>query len=33
MIALYSREGGNPWELPLADFMQAIGQAIAIIGK
>jgi hypothetical protein len=33
MIAIYSREGGNPWEFPLADFIQAIGQAIAVLGR
>ena len=33
MIALYSREGGDPWEFPLSEFLQAIGQAIAVIGR
>jgi hypothetical protein len=33
MIAIYSREGGNPWEFPLADFIGAIGQAIAVLGR
>lgn len=33
MIALYSKEGGNPWEFPLPDFIAAIGQAIAIVGR
>jgi len=33
MIAIYSREGGNPWEFPLADFVEAIGQAIAVLWR
>jgi len=33
MIAIYSREGGNPWEFPLSDFVEAIGQAIAVLGR
>jgi hypothetical protein len=33
MIALYSKKGGDPWEFPLADFVQAIGSAMAILGR
>lgn len=33
MIAIYSREGGHPWEFPLADFIEAIGKAIAVLGR
>lgn len=33
MIAIYSREGGQPWDFPLADFIEAIGKAIAILGR
>ena len=32
MIAIYSRDGGNPWEFPLAKFIEAIGKAIAVLG-
>lgn len=33
MIAIYSREGGNPWEFLLSDFVGVIGQAIAVLGR
>jgi hypothetical protein len=32
-IALYSKERGSPREFPLFDFIAAIGQAIAIVGR
>jgi hypothetical protein len=31
MIGLYAREGGIQWEYSLAEFVQAIGLAIAIV--
>ncbi|HMK97647.1 MAG TPA: hypothetical protein VK425_08895 [Acidimicrobiales bacterium] len=31
MIAIYSRAGGDPWEFPLGDFIEAIGKGIAIL--
>lgn len=33
MIAIYSREGGSPWEFALADFVEAVGKAIAVLGR
>ena len=32
MIALYPRAGGNPWEFPLADFLRAVGEGLAVLG-
>jgi hypothetical protein len=29
MLALYPRGDGGPWEFPLADFLEAIGQAMS----
>jgi hypothetical protein len=33
MIAIYARGGGDPWEFPLADFLEAIGKGIGILGS
>jgi len=32
MLALYPRGDGDPWEFPLADFVEAIGRAMARLG-
>ena len=31
MIAIYSREGREPWEFSLAEFVEAIGRGISIL--
>jgi hypothetical protein len=33
MIALFAREGGVSWEFRLADFLEALGRGIAIVGS
>ena len=33
MIAIYSREGGPPWEFHLSEFLEAVGKGIAILGS
>jgi hypothetical protein len=32
MLALYPRADGEPWEFPLAEFLEAIGGATARLG-
>lgn len=31
-VAVYPVQGGDPWEFPLGEFIQAMGQAIERLG-
>jgi hypothetical protein len=32
-MTIYSREGGIAWEYDVSDFIQALGHAIAVVGR